>query len=98
MIIPDVVRILGHDYSIIYDKNIFLTDNTGGGKVCANTLEIALYPDSPESRLAEIFMHEIMESLKYCMQLTIEHEDLSALSEGLFSVIRNNDLDFRGVE
>ena len=34
--------------------------------------------------------------LKYTLQVDIKHEDLSALSEGLFSVIRDNGLDFRG--
>ena len=95
MEIPKGVKILGHKYSVEIKDRMFLRENNAG-RACANTLEITLAGGLPESRGAEAFLHEIIEMLKYTLQVDIKHEDLSALSEGLFSVIRDNRLDFRG--
>ena len=95
MQIPDRVKIMGHEYLVIMDPLLFAREDVGSGKACANSLEITLSPGVPESRKAETFLHEIIEMVKYTLQITIEHKDLSALSEGLFTVIRDNGLDFR---
>jgi len=95
MKIPDTVKIIGHDYKISYDPHLFRDESTGGGTSCANGLSIVLACDSLESNMAEIFLHEIIEQIKYRLQIELDHDDLSALSEGLFAVIRNNNLDFR---
>lgn len=94
MDIPRKLKILGHTYDINFDANMFRNEDTGGGKACANGLYITLADDSPESRQAEIFLHEIIEQLNFFLQLNLKHDVLSALSEGLFSVIRNNKLNF----
>ena len=95
MEIPTKVKICGHEYSVRFDKNLFATNDTGG-KACANMLEITLADgDFPESRRAEVFLHEIIEMIKYTLQADLDHKDLSAISEVLFAVIRDNDLDFR---
>ena len=96
MEIPSKVKILGHEYLVCYDEKIFMTENSGCAKACANTLEIKLSPQVPESRQAEAFMHEIFEMIKYTLNIELEHSDLSAVSEILFAVIRDNKLDFRG--
>ena len=95
MNIPSKVKILGHDYRIEFDDQLFAKENVGSGKACANVLIITLASNVPESRQAETFLHEIIEMLKYTMQIEINHDHLSALSEGLFSVIRDNNIDFR---
>lgn len=95
MKIPKKIKIMGHKYKVKKDKKIFIETNYGGGSACANALVIKVSPDVPESRQAEILLHEIIEMLKYSLQVQLEHKDLSALSEGLFSVIRDNKLDFR---
>ena len=94
MKIPSKVKILGHEYDIVFDEQLFAKESVGCGKACANTLTITISPDVPESRQAEVLLHEIIEMLKYSLQTEISHEDLSALSEGLFTVIRDNKLDF----
>ena len=94
MKIPGIVKILGHEYVVIFDKELFARENIGCGKACANLLKITISSDVPESRQAEVFLHEIIEMLKYSLQIEIGHDHLSALSEGLFAVIRNNGLDF----
>ena len=98
MQIPNKVKILGHEYSVIYDEKIFMTESSGCAKACANTLEITLSPQVPESRQAEALMHEIFEMIKYTLNIELDHQTLSALSELLFAVIRDNGLDFRRVE
>ena len=94
MNIPDKIRIMGHEYSVTLDDKLFARESVGCAKACANSLEITLASNVPESRQAEGFLHEIIEMLKYTLQVKINHNDLSALSEGLFSVIRDNKLDF----
>ena len=48
-----------------------------------------------ESREAEIFFHEIIERINYTYELDIRHSSVCTLSEELFAIIRNNNLDFR---
>lgn len=85
---------MGHEYSVELDPHIFRNENNGGGKGCANDLKIVVGGNMHESNQAEIFMHEIIEQVCYRLQLKIDHDDLSALSEGLFQVIRDNKLRF----
>ena len=94
MKIPKKVRIFGHDYSVDLDDKLFVRESVGCAKACANSLEITLASNVPESRQAEGFLHEIFEMVRYAVQAEISHNDLSALSEGLFSVLRDNGLDF----
>lgn len=96
MEIPNKVKILGHEYSVIFDEKLFARESVGCAKACANTLEISISPQVPESRQAEALMHEIFEMIKYTLNIEWEHSDLSAISEILFAVIRDNKLDFRG--
>ena len=94
MKIPEKLKIMGHEYVVSFDSKLFMNENVGGGKACGNGLYIVLGGGMPESREAEVFLHEIIEQVKYCLQVEISHEDLSALSEGLFAVLRDNGLSF----
>ena len=94
MKIPEKLKILGHEYVVSFDSKLFMRENVGGGKACGNDLSIVLAGGMPESREAEVFLHEIIELVKYTLQVEISHADLSALSEGLFVVFRDNDLSF----
>lgn len=93
MRIPDNVKIMGHEYKVTLCREPMLGRGTAGS-CCANLLKIDLDTLVPESRQAEALLHEIIEALKYHLELNIGHPDLSALSEGLFNVFRNNRLDF----
>jgi len=92
--IPEKLKILGHEYRVSFDSKLFMNENVGGGKACGNDLSIVLAGGMPESREAEVFLHEIIELVKYTLQVEISHADLSTLSEGLFAVFRDNDLSF----
>ena len=94
MKIPEKLKILGHEYRVSFDSKLFMRENVGGGKACGNDLSIVLAGGMPESREAEVLLHEIIEMVRYTLQIEMNHEDLSALSEGLFAVFRDNDLSF----
>lgn len=93
MNIPDKIKILGHGYDVRINQESRL-GNGASGCVCSNMLRINMDPTVPESRQAETFLHEIFEALKFHLELDLEHKDLTALSEGLFAVLRDNELSF----
>jgi len=94
MKIPEKLKIMGHEYVVSFDSKLFMNDAVGGGEACGNDLSIVLAGGMPESREAEVFLHEIIEMVKYTLRIELDHKDLSALSEGLFAVLRDNELDF----
>ena len=94
MHIPSEIKVLAHEYTITI--NPLLNLETGSmGQCCSNTLKINIDPNVPESCMADTLLHEIIEALKYQMQLEMEHNVVSALATGILTVIRDNDLDFR---
>lgn len=52
--------------------------------------------DTKEADMAETFLHEILEAIDKLYNLQINHTTLTVLSMGLFSVIRDNRVDFLG--
>ena len=96
MIIPEKLKVLGHEYKVTIDDKVRRHHSTSG-TCCINTNEIDLEAGGPESKQAETFLHEIFEAIKYHLDLgdDLEHRTLSQLSKVLFAVIRDNDLDFR---
>lgn len=51
--------------------------------------------DNIKSAIDEAFLHEIIEAIVKIYNLSIDHTHLTVLSEIVFTVIRNNQLDFR---
>jgi hypothetical protein len=100
MKIPDTIKILGHDYNIIIDPVSSRLVSGTSGTCCSATQTIELDSNAPESSQAETFMHEIFEAIKCHLNLgdTLSHMTLSQLSEVLFCVIRDNDLQFENNE
>lgn len=93
MQIPKKLKVLAHIYTVSEGVEPQLGRGTSG-LCCANLLKIELDGSVPKSRRDEAFLHEIIEALKFHLDLKIEHEDLSALSEGLYTIIRDNELNF----
>lgn len=93
MLIPKRLKVLAHIYTISETVEPQLGRGTSG-LCCANLLKIELDSSVPKSRKEEAFLHEIIEALKFHLDIKIEHEDLSALSEGIYTVIRDNGLNF----
>jgi len=91
MEIPKVVKIVGHEYEVVMTPRLFASDATSG--VCDTARHtITLDENFAESHVAETLLHEIIEGLNYHLELELDHRILSALSEGLFQVLRDNKL------
>lgn len=50
--------------------------------------------DRGEGEMAETFLHEMLEAIKYNFNLELDHRDLTVISRILFATIRDNNLDF----
>ena len=85
------LKIMGHAYSLILNPNLQRENGTPGA-CCAGVLKIQIDPGAPETRKEEALLHEIFEALKYHLDLGLDHDKLSALSEGLYQVLRDNQL------
>ena len=93
MKIPKKLKILGHEY-VVLQKQMALQGRTVGTH-CTNVLEMTIEVDMAESNKAEVLLHEIIEGIRARLDIELTHQDLTRLSEGVFQVIRDNNLDFR---
>jgi hypothetical protein len=87
------LKILGHKYRLKSDPEMNRVRNTSG-TCCANIRTIVIDSSFYKSRRRESLIHEIIEALKYHLQLVLTHDDLSSLSEGLYQVLHDNKLKF----
>lgn len=92
MKIPASIRIGGHDVEI---KKICEPNFHDYGDYNRWFSLIRLNTDGvKESKMAETFLHEIIEAINGKNELKMEHHVIMTLSEDLFAIIRNNKLDF----
>jgi hypothetical protein len=96
MKIPANLKILGHNYTVKIDPVSARHTHNTSGTCCSSTQEIELDSNAPESSQAETLLHEIFEALKYHLDMSdvLKHDTLSQLSECLFCVMRDNELNF----
>lgn len=94
MKIPQVVKVGGHPVKVrIVDSSDL--DNTGDYNNYYKLIRLVEEADTPESSVSEALMHEIFECINIQNNLNINHTALTVLSEFLFQVIRDNQIDFR---
>ncbi|WP_196600522.1 hypothetical protein [Pectinatus frisingensis] len=90
--IPTKIKILGHEYHIIFD-NDYIEKSGGNTGQCNNYRnEIHICSKLPESSQNEILIHEIIEALDYRLELNLEHHKICALGESLNQVLCDNGL------
>jgi len=91
MIIPDNIKILGHNYTII-----MIDDRESGdyGSLNPNTNTIRLNKNKTQSQIESTLLHEIIEALNINLELRLEHPQISALEAGLYQVIKDNQITF----
>lgn len=101
MKIPEKLKIGGHEVKII--PNYRFTQNSdlcGQTDYYQNEIRLSDIDQSgtprAESPVSECFLHEIIHWVchTYCGQVQLEEKVLTALSEGLFQVLRDNKLHF----
>lgn len=57
-----------------------------------NKIRLRYEPDLPVTNLEECLLHEIIECIKIKNNLTLDHKDLTVISEMLYQVLSDNDL------
>ena len=92
MEIPDKIKLGGH---IVKIEKVSKKDIDSGGEynLYYDLIRVRT-DDTPESSIAECFLHEIIEGIKYKYEIALDHANLTVLSEVLFQVIRENKLNF----
>ncbi len=91
--IPDKIKILGHEYSIIKDDGQ-ARDYRVCGSSCMNGLWIKLDDSLPKTQLDTTFLHEIIEQVLSLNGIKIDHEYICALEVGLYQTLKENKLSF----
>lgn len=99
MEIPKHLKILG---KIVTVKKVHSTEIDCAGDwddswycIRLKDLDDPLYP---KDKVEEALLHEVFEALNSFCDLEVDHKTLSILSEGLYQVMRDNNLDFRREE
>ena len=93
MKIPDKIKVGGHWITIekVGDKE--LESDLGSFNNWYQLIRINK-TDTDENLQAETFLHEILEAIKKKFEIETKHQDLTIISEILFQIIRDNNLDF----
>jgi hypothetical protein len=84
------LRILGIDYTVSFcDSRQYGNDNFGSHVPG----ECAIVVDTKRQTIEHqksVLLHEIIEALNYRLELALDHNKISQLESGLFSVFRDN--------
>lgn len=85
------LKILGHDYEVAVDSTLASTRGLAG--LCdLRTSAITIDGEQSAGRREETLMHEVFEALDYHLELGLKHRQITALSEGLYAVLKTNDI------
>lgn len=93
MNIPPKIKIGGHWIEVrqVHDREMATPTS---GDYHQRWCEIRLAQFQEESEMAQTFLHEIVEYLNAMYELDLKHNQITAVSEGFFQVLRDNRLDF----
>ena len=99
MKIPDKIKIGGHWVNVVRVESFDGHDGMAG-QAKHTKMEILLaekcYGDEQaESNVAVGLLHEIVHHVDSLYQTGLKERQVDTLSEGLFQVLRDNELDFR---
>ena len=93
MNIPSKIKLSGHEIQVDFATTKSM-ENIGSFNNYHNLIRLEKEEETPEDNVAECFLHEIIEAIKFKNNLVIDHVHLSVLSECLFQVLRDNKLSF----
>ncbi len=93
MKIPNKIKLGGH---IINVELVDMAHINGPGDYdnYHNLIRIEDELNAREDNVSECLLHEILEAIKAKNNLNIDHTELTVVSEVLFQVLRDNDLNF----
>ena len=93
MKIPENIKVGGHDIRVEFSDSAHI--DALGEYVCArNLIRLKQETESTECNVAECLLHEIIECINAKNDLRMEHTAITVLSEVLFQVLRDNQLNF----
>ena len=85
------LRILGVDYPVEFSDMMKVGGNGNAG--CVDTSGCKIFVsnkvNSPQHQKS-VLLHEIIEAINYRLELQLEHEKITQLESGLFSVFADN--------
>jgi hypothetical protein len=87
MEMPKTVRILSTDFELVH------TDDDSIHGECELAFEgqvIRLHVDNNNDRQVSTFIHETIEAINLLMELGLEHNQITSLELGLFSLVKEN--------
>ena len=93
MKIPESIKVGGHDIKVDFADTAH-SPAMGQYNSYANVILLEREGDTPEDNVSECLLHEILEVIKQKNNLAVDHAVLTVISECLFQVFRDNDLDF----
>jgi hypothetical protein len=83
------INICGHEYDYELVEGLWIGREEWGRHNSA-LLRIEIDKDLPDSVKAETSLHELLEAVKFWQNLNLNHQMLSQISAGLFSILNNN--------
>ena len=92
MKIPKTLMMGGHEIAVEKVDNDAI-NAAGDWAAWAHRIRINT-EGTTEDKQAEVFLHEILEAIKYLSGMKLSHQNLTVFSEMLFGVIRQNKLTF----
>lgn len=86
MKIPEQIKIGPYTFKIKYIDRLWVKEDCRG-QFCPDKAEIQLDSEMSEQYKEEVFVHEIVEAIKWSYNLDIKHQDLNTLGMVLTEVM-----------
>ena len=86
-----IIKILGYTYSIKRIGTMDEIGSSGRADIAKQVIQIAT--DLTSEQTMSTVLHEILEALKYYLELEMEHSVIMALEAGLYQVLVDNGVD-----
>ena len=96
MKIPDKLKVGGRTVRIKFVSSYDNNGVSGSYNDWTGTIKLVNDPDLCDTALPVVLIHEILECLNARHEYELPHPVMEGLAEGLFQIIRDNGLDFRG--
>lgn len=94
---PEYVKIGGLKMKIIFDSRLASSDDRFGE--CDHMRgRIVLDASQPDDHKELSLLHEIIEKINAENELDLEHRQITSLTNNLYQVLKDNELDFRNDE
>ena len=95
MKIPQTIKIGGKKIKVRVSKTKYPSGDVGEWDGNRYIIKLDNLIDAPIERIEECFLHEIIEAINQMYELKLRHWKINMLSEVLFQILKDNNLDFK---